>query len=353
MEPLVSILIPAYNSQQWIADTIESALAQTWPKKEIVVVDDGSSDRTLEIAKQFASSAVHIISQTNQGAAAARNTAFSLCQGDYIQWLDADDLLEPDKVERQVRRIDDCPSRRTLLAGAWGYFIYRKRKARFSSTHLWCDLTPAEWMLRKLSENLHMQTDNWLVSRELTEAAGPWDVRLWRDNDGEYFCRVIRASDGIRFVPDAKSYYRKAGFKSITHIGGSNKKLESLLLSMKLHIGCLRSLEDSERTRLACLTYIRNWLHEFYLYRPDIVEQLKQMASELGGRLEEPRLSWKYNWIVKCFGWRLGWHAQCLIPRLKASLLIAWDKLMFQIENRRAGAARACEPESRVGSVIR
>jgi len=175
----------------------------------------------------------------------ARNTAFSLCQGDYIQWLDADDLLDPYKVEKQVRELDYCPTRRTLLSGAWGYFIYRKRKARFSPTPLWCDLTPLEWMVRKMANNLHMQTDNWLVSRELSEAAGPWDARLWKNNDGEYFCRVMLASDGIRFVPDAKSYYRSAGFNSVTYIGRSNRKLESLFFSMKLHMRYLSLLDYS------------------------------------------------------------------------------------------------------------
>ena len=94
MTPLVSILIPAYNAEHWIADTIESALAQSWQHKEIVVVDDGSRDRTLAIARRYASSRqVKVISQSNSGACAARNNAFANCQGDYIQWLDADDLL--------------------------------------------------------------------------------------------------------------------------------------------------------------------------------------------------------------------------------------------------------------------
>src|SRR5713101_7729899 len=166
MKPLVSILVPTFNAHEWIADTLRSAIAQTWERKEIIVVDDGSSDQTLAFARQFESNSVRVVTQKNQGAAAARNTAFSMCQGDYIQWLDADDLLAPDKVEKQVRKLDDCLTRRTLLSGAWAYFMYRKNKAQFSPTSLWCDLTPLEWMLRKMGNNLHMQTDNWLVSRE-------------------------------------------------------------------------------------------------------------------------------------------------------------------------------------------
>jgi glycosyltransferase involved in cell wall biosynthesis len=332
MNPLVSILIPAYNSQEWIAETIASARAQTWARKEIIVIDDGSRDRTLEIAKRHESKDMRVVTQPNQGAAVARNTAYSFAQGDYIQWLDADDILEPRKIENQIRRIADGVSSRTLLSGAWGHFIYRQSKARFIPTLLWNDLTPTEWLVRKMGSNLHMQTDNWLVSRQLTDAAGPWDARLWRDNDGEYFCRVILASDGIAFVPDAKSYYRSAGFKSISYIGGSNKKLESLSISMKLHMQYLRSLEDSGRTRKACTSYIGTWLHEFYPYRLDLAQELKEIATELGGKAEDPRLSWKYNWIVRLFGWGAGRRAQLMLPRLKGSAIIAWDRAMLQLE---------------------
>ncbi len=66
MRPLVSILIPAYNAQEWIADTLQSAIAQTWQRKEIIVVDDGSTDRTLEIARRFESERVRVVTQKNQ-----------------------------------------------------------------------------------------------------------------------------------------------------------------------------------------------------------------------------------------------------------------------------------------------
>src|SRR5438270_12906784 len=102
MTPLVSILIPAYNAEPWVGDTIKSALNQTWPRKEIIVVDDGSRDQTLQVVRQFASKDVSVVTQENQGASVARNRAFELCQGDYIQWLDADDLLGPDKIIRQM-----------------------------------------------------------------------------------------------------------------------------------------------------------------------------------------------------------------------------------------------------------
>src|ERR1017187_4250268 len=194
MPPLVSILIPAYNAQEWMSDTIKSAQAQTWPRKEIIIVDDGSTDRTLDIARQFAAKSISILTQTNQGAAAARNRAYASSHGDYIQWLDADDLLAPDKIAKQMETLNHCRSNRTLFSGAWGRFIYRSSRARFVPTLLWCDLSPLEWLMRKLERDLFMQPATWLVSRALTEAAGPWDTRLSLDDDGEYFCRVVRAS---------------------------------------------------------------------------------------------------------------------------------------------------------------
>src|SRR5271170_1948910 len=110
MKPLVSILIPAYNAEAWISDTLRSAIAQTWEQKEIIVVDDGSTDQTLAIARRFESDSVRVVPQKNQGAAAARNTALSLCHGDYIQWLDADDILAPDKIARQMAELEHMGS---------------------------------------------------------------------------------------------------------------------------------------------------------------------------------------------------------------------------------------------------
>jgi hypothetical protein len=332
MKPLVSILIPAYNAEEYIADTLESAIAQTWPHQEIIVVDDGSTDRTLTIARQFESRGVSIVTQTNQGAAAARNKALSVSRGDYIQWLDADDLLAPDKVARQLESSDLSRSPRTLLSSAWGRFMYRQDRAEFTPTALWCDLSPLEWNVRKMNGNLHMQTATWLVSRELSEASGPWNTQLLGDDDGEYFGRVILQSDAIRFVPEAKVFYRMAGAGRLSHIGRSNKKMDAQLHSMRLTIGYLRSLEDSDRTRAACVQYLQNWLINFYPERLDIVEQANQLAAGLGGQLRTPELSWKYQWVRTLFGWRTAKQLQLLLPQMKWSLLRFWDKMALRVE---------------------
>jgi glycosyltransferase involved in cell wall biosynthesis len=343
MKPLVSILIPAYNAGRSIVDTIRSALAQTWPRKEIIIVDDGSTDQTFPVARQFASRNLSVITQENQGASAARNKALELCQGNYVQWLDADDLLAPDKIAHQMQRLSDCPSKWTLLSSAWAYFIYRPHRARFIPTPLWCDLSPAEWLLRKMGQNLHMQTATWLVSRELTEAAGPWDIRLSLDDDGEYFCRVVLASDAIQFLPDSKVFYRQRGFDRLSSIDRSDKKLESQFLSMQLHVAYLRSLEESERVRAASLTYLQTWFGYFFEERPDLARELERLAATLGGRLEAPRVSWKYLWIQKLFGWSAAKEVRQHWNRCKSSTTRSWDKALFELERRSDSLLRSTQ----------
>jgi glycosyltransferase involved in cell wall biosynthesis len=331
-KPLVSILIPAYNAGEWLADTLRSAIAQTWERKEIIVVDDGSSDETLPIARQFEADSVRVFTQKNQGAAAARNQALLLSKGDYIQWLDADDLLAPEKIERQLAALREIDSKWILLSSAWASFNYRTQRASFIPTSLWQDLSPVEWLLRKLGNNLHMQTATWLTSRELAEAAGPWDTRLLSDDDGEYFCRVLLASEGTRFVPQSKVFYRITQSGRLSHIGASDRKKDAMLVGMKLHIRYLRSLEDSERVRKACMAYLQNWYFNFYPERPELVAELQSMAAQLHGHLVEPRFSWKYAWMKPVFGWKAAKWAQAALPQFKASCIRHCDKAIYRLQ---------------------
>jgi glycosyltransferase involved in cell wall biosynthesis len=330
--PLESILIPAYNAEKWIADTIRSALAQTWNPKEIIVVNDGSSDRTLELARQFEQESVLVISQEHQGASAARNNAFKNCHGDYCQWLDADDLLAPEKITKQMEAVCKCNDSRVLFSSPWVQFFYRPRRARFKPSVLWCDSSKLEFLIRKMGQNVFMQTSTWLVSRELTEAAGPWNTNISLDDDGEYFCRVLLASNGIRFVPEANVYYRSVGIYSLSRDLRSDRALEGLWRSMQCHILCLRSLEDSERTRATCITYLQNKMTEFYPRRMDIVAQMQEIAVGLEGQLQEPRLSWKYSWIKSLLGWGWAQRARLFLPHVKWTMARHWDKMLLWLE---------------------
>lgn len=327
--PLVSILIPAYNADRWVAQTLSSAVAQKWANKEIIVVDDGSTDNTLAVARTFAGSQVKVLSQPNRGASAARNRALSLAQGDFIQWLDSDDLLAPDKVSAQMRTAGDSPEDMTLLSSGFGEFFADPRKASFRPHSLWQDLQPVEFLLRKFTENVWMNPAAWLVTRKLTAAAGPWDERLSLDDDGEYFARVVAASQRVKFVPEARSYYRRGQVGSLSR-GLSDRACESLLLSLQLCIGHLRAIEDSERTRRASITFLQTWTDLGDCFCPDDRDRLHRiqgMARDLGGSLRPPRMGWKYAPIQKLFGWHSAKRARRLVSDIKLLGRLHWDRL--------------------------
>ncbi len=109
MQPLVSIIIPFYNAERYLSATLQSAIDQTWNNKEIIVVDDGSTDRSIELITNFKSDKVKLYQQQNKGAAAARNLGLSHAKGEYVQFLDADDLLSKDKIEKQVLALQNHP----------------------------------------------------------------------------------------------------------------------------------------------------------------------------------------------------------------------------------------------------
>ncbi len=106
--PLISVIIPVYNGENYLADAIESVLAQTYPAVEIIVVDDGSTDGSAGIIRQF-SPPVRYCFQENRGLGAARNRGVSESRGDYLSFLDADDLWLPDKLSRQMEVFQTNP----------------------------------------------------------------------------------------------------------------------------------------------------------------------------------------------------------------------------------------------------
>ena len=328
MDELVSIIIPAYNVEHLIADTIKSGLSQTWPKKEIIIVDDGSTDRTLAVARAFESKLVKVIAQPNKGASAARNEGLRFAQGSYIQWLDADDLLAKEKVSRQLKFADSGQDGRVLLTSSFGTFYFCHQRSQINPTILWQDLSPADWLINKFQGNVWMNPAVWLVSRKLTELAGPWDERLVRDNDGEYICRVVAASERVQFVGEAMSYYRVGNLGSLS-TSTSDKTCESLVLSLSLCIQYLLSLENSERSRSACLNLLQIWVPFLYPDKEEWLRKMNVLASQLGGHLSLPEVSRKYYLFNKCFGWKATKKVITNCRRTRLMVVKTIDRVLY------------------------
>lgn len=325
MKPIVSILIPAYNAESWIADTIKSVMAQTWPRKEVIIVDDGSTDGTVNIIRQYESSTLKLIQQENGGGCRARNRAYSECQGDYIQWVDADDLLHPDKIERQMIIAEKETTPRVLFASAWGKFYYRPRKAIFRPTPLWRDLDAVEWLILRLSNPWMMQTSSWLVSRWLTNQAGPWDERLKRNQDGEYSCRIVSHSDFVRFVSESRCYYRITNPASVSN-SRSRQALESICLSNDLETRHLLARENSDRTRRACINRLNLAVSLLDVEAPDLADLLRRRIEDLGGEIVPMNTSRKYVLARRIFGERNAGYLKKVVWETQGRILCSIDR---------------------------
>jgi glycosyltransferase involved in cell wall biosynthesis len=134
----VTIIVPAYNAELWLRDALNSAVAQSFPAHEIIVVDDGSEDRTGEIARSFGNK-IRYIKQPNQGVSAARNTAIREATGEWLAFLDSDDLIVPEKLEKQVAVIE-ANAKLVVVYSAFQYLYpdgTTKAMPAFRAANLW------------------------------------------------------------------------------------------------------------------------------------------------------------------------------------------------------------------------
>jgi hypothetical protein len=312
---LVSILVPAYNAQRWLDTALVSALEQTWPRKEVIVVDDGSTDRTLDVARRRACGNLRVLHQANRGAAAARNVALSAAQGDYIQWLDADDVLHPRKIEAQLAR-SSADDNAVLMTSAWGRFFASPRRADFRPNCLWRSLASKDWIIDKFRHNAFMVPASWIAGRKLVDRAGPWDERLSFDDDGEYFCRLVAAGRRVEFVPTASCCYRVGNNTSLSS-QASTGAAESSLLSTRLCISHLLALEDSAATREAALAFVQENCRFFYPEHGDQFGQCESLARSLGGKLDVPANGPGFELFRRTFGWRRAKAVRAAMNRLR------------------------------------
>jgi glycosyltransferase involved in cell wall biosynthesis len=308
--PLVSVLIPCYNAGRWIRETLESVLAQTWPNIEIVVVDDGSTDNTVAVIDEVNSTRIKLFKQQNSGAASARNRAFTESRGDFIQYLDADDLLSPNKIHLQMERLidrHDC-----IAMGEWARFHTDPSEAEFTPDDTWQDLDPVEWLVRAWHEGGGMLYPAlWLVPRHVMTNAGPWRGELSLNDDGEFFSRVVLAAAKVLFCPGARTYYRSGIAGSLSGLK-SRKGWESQFKVLDLCQGYLLAREDSDRTRRVCSMLWQRFAHTSYPYYRSLANQALERAFLLHKSRLVPDGGPAFNFASRL----VGWKAARLLQRL-------------------------------------
>jgi glycosyltransferase involved in cell wall biosynthesis len=301
--PLVSIVVPAYNAAPYIAETLQSVNCQTYPRTEVIVVNDGSRDDTLAVARSFAGKTVRVLDQANRGAAAARNHGLRETQGDLIQFLDADDLLGPEKIDRQVRRLADTSD--CVATGKWGRFTTTIAESRFVPEPFWQDLPPVDWLVSCWERASMMHPAGWLTPRALIDRAGPWDETLSLNDDGEFFTRVVLAGREVQFVPDAVSYYRSCLPSSLSG-SKSDAAWDSGYRAAVAMTDRLLATESSDRTRRACVRLLQEFEYACYPARRDLCSATRSRVRRLGGPLFPPPQGPKMRAVSRVLGWRLA-----------------------------------------------
>ncbi len=202
MTALVSILIPVYNGERFVEQAIESALAQTWPAKEVIVVDDGSTDRSLELIKKF-DGRIRWETGPNRGGNTARNRLLELARGEWLQYLDADDYLLPEKVERQLSFVHEHPDYDIICSP----LIWEKME----NDLLFCVKTqfpePYDpWILLALW--YLPQTGGTLWKRSALESVGGWRVEQPCCQEHELYFRFLEADCRFGFRDGCFAVYR-------------------------------------------------------------------------------------------------------------------------------------------------
>ncbi len=207
-QPSVSVVIPCYNDEVYLEEAVESTLTQEYPRMEVIVIDDGSTDESFEVIQSFGGQ-VRWERQENQGAPAARNRGLELAEGKYVKFLDADDVLVKDCIERQVHHAEDLP---------------QDKKAVVFGDAVWVDEEGNELdgygdlRARKPDEDpvTHLLHSNPLTScplhrREYLQEVGGFDTSLPRSQEHDLHLRLALAGAEFVYGPMPAYYFRQHG----------------------------------------------------------------------------------------------------------------------------------------------
>jgi len=229
-EPLVSVIIPVYNAETFIRKALESAINQTYRNLEIVVVDDGSRDRTLEVVNSLNDPRILSFRQENAGQGPARNRAMRECRGDLITFLDADDYYLPRKIEAQVNFLRENLRFRAVYCGFLFYYSDERDKM--------LELTDTDWIsgnvLSGLLKTSYINPNTLMIAREVMDKIGYWNETRYYPEDWEYCLRIALAGYDIGRVAEQLAVIQvRPGSNTTLEI---QPTLKSNAISMFVHL---------------------------------------------------------------------------------------------------------------------
>ncbi|PAX51489.1 glycosyltransferase family 2 protein [Brunnivagina elsteri] len=207
---LVSIIIPCFNASRWLSEAIDSCLQQTYSNIEIIIIDDGSTDNSWEIIKNYSDKYTNKIkyrSISHSGGNHARNLAISLSNGEYIQFLDADDYILPEKIERQVQFLETTDA--DVVYGDWRYQYHRDngtiQLGKIEISGIQSDI------LESLLATWWVAVAALLYKRSSVDNSDGWDENLPAVQDRDFFLSVVINGAKVKYQSGCYSIYRRYG----------------------------------------------------------------------------------------------------------------------------------------------
>lgn len=305
MKPLVSVLIPCHNAARHVGAALDSILAQTWRNLEIIVVNDGSTDGSATVLEAYLKRGVKVLHQKNQGQCAAANRALHEASGDYIKFFDADDLLNPGFIERQMTRLQ---GRTDAVASAeWGRFYGDDINSfQLNPQSVWRDMDAADWLVEAWQDaRPMMQCALWLIPRQILERSGGWDEQLSLINDFEFFARVLCNSTQVLFTPGATLYYR-SGIKGSLSGQKSPNAVASAYASLRSGTDHLLARRNDAAAKRSCANLLQDFNFTYYPAYQMMRTAMSAKVRELGGSNLRMKAGGKMGWMSRIVGWRFA-----------------------------------------------
>ncbi|MCF1190802.1 glycosyltransferase [Mangrovimonas sp. AS39] len=299
----VSIIIALYNAENYIAETLLSVKHQTWENIEIIVVNDGSKDKSAEVVESLKLENLKLYNNKNAGQCAASNFGIKQANGELVKFLDADDLLKEDCIEKMVLKYRENKNR--LVFGEWHYFIQDLSHVKWNHSSIYKDYEkPLDFYLDTLDKADSMLAGwMWLIPKSILEKAGGWDERLHLMNDFEFSTRLLLNSDGVGFAEGAIHYYRK-GLSSAMTSHMNRRIAESIFTGVfEAHNNVLK-FENSPRVRLAFANQFQNWVYQFYPNYKDLSRKMELLIDDLEGSTLKPEGGRLFYFLNRFLPWK-------------------------------------------------
>ena len=314
---LVSVIIPIYNAAEFINDCIQSVLDQSYKNLEIILVNDGSSDNSFELISHFNDDRIIIINQLNQGCSSAKNAGLRISKGDFIQYLDADDILSGDKIYEQVELLMN----KEMCVAVCKTIIFHDdllyATQELNTSMLTRNLNGIDFLLNLLGRNGEfgmVQPNAYLIPRAISNLIGLWDQEISPspDEDGEYFARVLLCTKFVIFSKGINFYRKLPNQQSLSQKHSLERAL-NLLRTVDIKFRNIFNLDNSNETKELYLMNVSQVAYQYGLEYPIIVDEAKKLLKNHNFYKLKILSPWKFKLISRFIGFDITLKLKRLI----------------------------------------